>query len=912
ITGMYDITVSLGTLAAGGYEFDFENGTLNVTPAPLTIAVDDESREYGDANPVFTLNYSGFKNGEDENDLASAPVAGTLANAFSIPDDYDITVTGGSDVRYVYNRVNGILTVTPAVLTITADDQTREYGDANPVFTLNYSGFKNGEDESDLASLATASTLADAFSIPDDYDITVTGGSDVRYTYNRVNGTLTVTPAVLTITADDETREYGDANPTFTLNYSGFKNGEDEGDLASAPVAGTLADAFSVPDDYDITVTGGSDVRYTYNRVNGTLTVTPAILTITADDETREYGDANPTFTLNYSGFKNGEDEGDLASLATTSTLADAFSIPDDYDISVTGGSDIRYIYSRVNGTLTVTPAVLTITADDETREYGDANPTFTLNYSGFKNGEDEGDLASASTASTLADAFSIPDDYDITVTGGSDVRYTYNRVNGILTVTPAVLTITADDKSREYGDSNPTFTLNYSGFKNGEDEGDLASASTASTLADAFSVPDDYDISVSGGSDVRYTYNRVNGTLSVTPAVLTITADDKTREYGDTNPAFTLSYSGFKNGEDEGDLASLVTVSTLADAFSIPDDYDLSVTGGSDVRYTYNRVNGTLAITPAPLTITADDASREYGDDNPHFAFTYLGFKNGDTEEDLAALPDIRSADPSSLPGLHSIALSDGADPRYTYILVDGTLTITPAPLFITADDYTRPYGDTNPVFTLSYTGFKNGERDTDLFSLPLASTTAIQHASPDIYTISVTGGSDPRYDYIRTDGTLAVTRRALTVTANDATVTAGQTPVLTVAYSNFAPATGFSGTETESSLDQLPSLVTTAPDLSTTGLFSIIPSGALSDNYTFVYISGLLTILPGAAVLPETTGPDITATARAALDGQVADQVLSDAQDTKPEASSAVLECPLQGTHTNCHSEQQNNQDM
>ena len=46
------------------------------------------------------------------------------------------------------------------------------------------------------------------------------------YTISYVAGTLTVTPAALTITANNQTKVYGAALPTLTASYSGFVNGD--------------------------------------------------------------------------------------------------------------------------------------------------------------------------------------------------------------------------------------------------------------------------------------------------------------------------------------------------------------------------------------------------------------------------------------------------------------------------------------------------------------------------------------------------------------------------------------------------------------------------------------------------------------------------------------------------------------
>src|SRR5919201_521662 len=255
--------------------------------------------------------------------------------------------------------------------------------------------------------------------------------------------------------------------------------------------------------------------NYSFSFANGTLTVTPATLTVTADDKSREYGDANPSFTAGYAGFKNGETlatSGVTGSPSlTTAATATSSVAGGPYAIVAALGSLAagNYSFSFCNGQLTVTKATLTVSADDKTRVYGDANPSFTASYSGFK-----------------------------------------------MAVTPATLTVTADDKSREYGDANPSFTAGYAGFKNGETlatSGVTGSPSlTTAATATSSVAGGPYAIVAALGSLAagNYSFSFVNGQLTVTKATLTVSADDKTRVYGDANPSFTASYSGFKNGE--------------------------------------------------------------------------------------------------------------------------------------------------------------------------------------------------------------------------------------------------------------------------------------------------------------------------------------------------------------------------
>ncbi|NVK52800.1 MAG: gliding motility-associated C-terminal domain-containing protein, partial [Flavobacteriaceae bacterium] len=118
-----------------------------------------------------------------------------------------------------------------------------------------------------------ASSTATANSDAGTVAITLTGGSDNNYTINNNNGTLTINKATLTATADDKSRIYGEANPTFTITYSGFKGTDSVNDLDTEPIASSTATANSDAGTYDITLTGSSDNNYTIVEVKGALTV---------------------------------------------------------------------------------------------------------------------------------------------------------------------------------------------------------------------------------------------------------------------------------------------------------------------------------------------------------------------------------------------------------------------------------------------------------------------------------------------------------------------------------------------------------------------------------------------------------------------------------------------------------------
>jgi hypothetical protein len=85
--------------------------------------------------------------------------------------------------------------------------------------------------------------------------------------------TLTIAKAPLTVTANNASRYVGYANPTFTVSYSGFRNGDTAAALTTAPTATTTATDASPVGTYPITPAGGVSTNYEFTYVNGTLTV---------------------------------------------------------------------------------------------------------------------------------------------------------------------------------------------------------------------------------------------------------------------------------------------------------------------------------------------------------------------------------------------------------------------------------------------------------------------------------------------------------------------------------------------------------------------------------------------------------------------------------------------------------------
>lgn len=249
--------------------------TINVQRAPLTVTVPDATKVYGAALPALSANYSGFVNGDTVASLDALATSSTTATAASPVGSYPINFSGAADANYTFNYVNGLLSVTPAGLTITADNKAKTYGAANPALTASYAGFVNGDTASSLDTPAGLSTTATTGSGVSTYPITVAGAADANYVISFVPGTLTVNPAALTIRAEDKTKVAGTANPPLTATYTGFVNGDGPASLNAPVLLATTATTDSPEGAYPITAGGAADENYLITHLNGTLTVQP-------------------------------------------------------------------------------------------------------------------------------------------------------------------------------------------------------------------------------------------------------------------------------------------------------------------------------------------------------------------------------------------------------------------------------------------------------------------------------------------------------------------------------------------------------------------------------------------------------------------------------------------------------------
>ncbi|MGM0934062.1 MAG: MBG domain-containing protein [Bacteroidota bacterium] len=639
--------IEVGTLATNGGTIQDAasndvNLTLNNIEATANVLVDSRielaitgltgvNKIYDgttDATVSGTAALSGVVAGDEVN------LSGTSIYTFSssnVNTGIAIITTGFSlagpdSAKYTLVQPTLSADISPADLTVTADsDQSKVFGNEDPVFTYTTSGFVAGEDGSILTGALSR-----------------VAGEDVG-DYAIQQGNLTAGPNYLINYTSADFEIIAAMQTGLILANNSFTY---DGEMKSLEVTGEAEDAMVVYDNNDRTDAGTYTVKATVTRPNysteileATLVVNARPITLSAQEQSKVYGN---TFTLDDTAFTvkdidgdsvlpNGESIDAVNISSTTgidaSTTADVGTYADELVISSQTGSAgfnaSNYDISYTEGDLVVNARLISITAKEQSKVYGN---TFTLDNTAFTVTDTDGDsllpngesidavnISSATgvDASTTANVGTYADELVISSQTGSagfdasnyDISYT----DGDLVVNARPITLTAQKQSKVYGN---TFTLDGKAFTVKDIDGDnvlpngesidvvsVASATgiDASTTADVGMYADELIISSptgSAGFDIsNYIFTYDSGDFEITPATQTeLVFADKSFIYDTTTK-------------------SLVVTGQATDATVSYSNNDQTNAGIYEVAAEVTRPNYTTALLEATLTITKAEA---------------------------------------------------------------------------------------------------------------------------------------------------------------------------------------------------------------------------------------------------------------------------------------------------------------
>ncbi|MCQ2519464.1 MAG: hypothetical protein MJ107_02915 [Lachnospiraceae bacterium] len=805
--GDYTITPS-GEVEQGNYSVIFETGTYTITKANTLVV---------NGTP-YTGNYDGFEHGEAaipsviEGTKVEYSVDGgawtetvpTITNVGT----FNVSVKA-TNANYKEAKTSYTLKVNPKSVTVTADANSKTYGDADPVLTATISGVIGSD-------TVVYSVVRESGENVGSYTITP-GGADIQGNYS-----VSYETATFTINKSNALTVVG-------TNYEGTYDAKAHGEAAKPSVAEGTTVYYSVDNGATWTTevpvrtnAGTTEVMVkaanaNYNdspEATYTLTVNAKAVIVTAVDNSKIYGEEDPVLTATFSGTIGT----DSVSYVVKRKVGEDVG---DYEITV-GGAAIQGNYA-----VSYVSATFTIKKSSELTVVG-------TNYEGVYDAEAHGEAAKPSVAEGTTVFYSVDNGATWTTevpvrtnVGTTEVKVMAANANYIdspeatytLTVEAKAVTVTAEAKISVYGEPFETLTAVVEGNLNGdtivytltkaegENVGTYAITAAGAeyqgnykvSYVDSFyeitkagtltvsgkNYSDVYDAaahgeaatpSVTEGTTVEYSVDggawttevptieevgiktvevratnanylvaKTTYTLEVTAKEVTVAAIDNGKVYGDADPELKANVTGLLNDDE---VTYTVTREKGEDV--VAGGYVITVAGEEiQGNYKVTYVSGKFEITKKAATVTADNLEKVYGDADATLTATV----EGTVGEDVLDYTIDREAGENV--GVYAIVVTEGTNNNYDVTVVDGQYTINKKNVTLTVANATKIVGKADPVFTASTEEGALVGTDTLVYTLVRA---VGERIGTYVITANVIEEENPNYNVTVVPGVLTI----------------------------------------------------------------------------------------------------------------------------------------------------------
>ena len=877
--------------------------TVTVTPAALSITTSSASKHYdGTAlvSPEVTVE------GLQGDDQITVTATGSQTELGESPNTYTIDWGTVDKNNYTISETLGTLTVDGFVdpVYLYAPGISRPY-DGTPLVGDEATSEGLPEGYSVVAEFSGSQTeVGETECFITSYQILNADGEDVTESFLNVStepGSLTVTPAPLTIATESATKPYDGLPLTAPASVSGLADGE----TVTVTATGEITIVGEVTNKYTIDWGSTDQENYAVSESLGTLTVTvnPTPITITAHSAQKVYdGTVLMDDGCDVEGLPNDELWAYGFAQGSQTDAGSSENKPTEYMIGDSEENDVSAYFSNVtlvNGTLTVTPvevqiqildttlpfdngyhrADYQINCDREVTVSSDFSPSVRIDEIMFQMQFSPINVKNAGSWDATCNviwAYGNQDNYNVTVTDGT------------LTITPVPLTVTTGSASRAFNNEQLTNDeASITGFTCGEG----VTVTATGSITSVGSIPNSYSINWMGWEPTNYAITENLGTLTVTkqtiyisvagtdsmfdgtlklPDEITITDADGasyTPTISATDSEITATVSlpggvslqvacgGFTNagtytyaptctlsagGEDSYEIEiipSSVTISPLTVV--------LSASCESPVTYNGEYQGASSLTVLAGPTPTEPPAHIDYSDANAGTIYWDWGDK---TAVSLTGGGTNASDTPYDISCTYSML--SGSASNYSFFVSGAQLKIDPAPLTLHTASNTWGYdGTAHHEWGVSYDGLMPAD------SMLQYST----YTDPDITDVgSVTNtatiywdGREQNYTLTEDLGTVTVTPAAATIKTSSSTKNYDGTPLT----STSASIEGLVGSETATVTGT--GSITNAGE--TPNTYTIEWGTAKADNYAITEVLGKLTVLPAQIILSSTAGDSV-----------------------------------------------------
>ena len=657
--------------------FNVTDGYITINPisAVVTITGKKDTVDY-DGEEHTATGYTATANTELYDVESSFEFGGTASvTRADVGTTYmgltaeDFTNTNGNFSTVTFNVTDGNITINPVGVVVTIVGHTEE---------ADYDGNAHTVNGYDVTSITIGNEPTQLYAAN---DFTFNGTASASRT-NVVEGEDADGTTDMGLTADMFTNT--------NTNFTDVTFNVTDGSITINPISATV----NITGNYSSDAYDGEE-----HEVNG-YEVTSILI---GEEETELYTTNDFTFTGTVSASRTNVVEGEDADGTTNMNLtADMFT-----NIN-TNFTDVTFNVTDGYQTITPITATVTIVGNHDVKDYDNEEHTVTgYEVTSIMIGEEETELyttndftfsGTASAARTDAGTTNMnltEGQFTNTNTNFTDV--TFNVTDGYITINAAevVVTIVGRVDTVTYNGTEQTVT-GYTATANTdlydvEEDFTFTPGETSTIVEDEIAATrTDVGTTYMGLTDDMFentnenfanvTFTVTDGHITVNPAAITIIADENGKVYGAAEPT-TLTAT--VEGVPESGVDPVYTVSR-AEGDDVG-EYPITVTPSADANpnYTITTVGGVFTITPATVTVTADDKSKVYGTEDPVLTWTAEGFQYNDTEEVLTV--SITRAEGNYVGDYTITPRGDAVQGNYNVEYVTGTFSILPTVVFTT-----------------------------------------------------------------------------------------------------------------------------------------------------------------------------------------------------------------------------------
>ncbi len=249
-------------------------------------------------------------------------------------------------------------------------------------------------------------------------------------------------------------------------------------------------------------------------------------------------------------------------------------------------------LLQTINKTMVIDKKAASVTPNAASKTYGDSEPTFSGILTGFIEADGvEATYSRTAGETVLGSPYTISAELVATTGDLNNYTVTYNTAE--FTINPKAASVTVNAASKIYGEDDPTFGGTLDGFLVADNVSATYARESGETVAGS-----PYTISATlvaaEGVLSNYTVTNTSADFTINLRPITVTADDKSKVVGASDPALTYTVTSGSTAFDDAFTGNLVR-----DAGEIVGTYPIRQgTLALNANYDLTFINGTFTIT--------------------------------------------------------------------------------------------------------------------------------------------------------------------------------------------------------------------------------------------------------------------------------------------------------------------------